>query len=194
MDTFDSRQAAIDGILRIFADSIDHDDIDTILKAEGSDLLPLRRQFSKEINKLKASRLILGRLMQENESILRNLKYRDGDWIHSVHHKYNFYLEKLLECDKLALQIYDTLPKDKVNGPTNVSQSVQPPQKRVRRTKAEIAAARSTVQSPAGADKSPSAIRAGELASNCGDGETSSSGISAKKQRKRRSKGAEVSE
>lgn len=190
MDTFDSRQAAIDGILRIFADSIDHDDIDTILKAEGSDLLPLRRQFSKEINKLKASRLTLGRLMQENESILRDLRYRDGDWVHSVHHKYNFYLEKLLECDKLALQIYDTLPKDKVNGPINVPQPLQLPQKRVRRTKAEIAAARSAVQPPATADKAVAGTGSVEQRADLPNGNDIQGDVTTK----RRRKGSKVSE
>lgn len=197
MDTFDSKQAAIDGILRIFGDFIDHDDLDTILKAESTELLSLRRQFSKEINKLKASRLLLGRLLQENEAILRDLKYRDGDWTHSVHHKYNFYLEKLLECDKLALQIYETLPKDKKDGPTNVQQPVQQARKRVRRTKAEIAAARSAVQPSTGANQTPSDSKSGAV-KECGgataDASNGNGRETTSKKRRRSSKGSKVSE
>lgn len=194
MSTFDSRQAAIDGILRIFGDSLDTDALETIIESESSDLLPLRKQFSREINKLKASRLTLGRLLTENESILRDLKYRDGDWIHSVHHKYNFYLEKLFEMDKLAQQIYDTLPKDKVNGPTNVSQPIQQTRKRVRRTKAEIAAARSAVQPPATADLGPSGTGSLGNRADLHDGNDIQGDASTKSKRRRSKQGSKVSE
>ena len=194
MTTVDSRQAAIDGILRIFGDSLDTDALETIIESEGGALLPLRKQFSREINKLKASRLTLGRLLIENESILRDLKYRDGDWRHSVHHKYNFYLEKLFEMDKLAQQIYDTLPKDKVNGSINVSQPLQLPQKRVRRTKAEIAAARSAAQPPATTDKAASGTGSVEQRADLHDGNDIQGDASPKTKVRRSKQGSKVSE